>query len=259
MSYTSILVADDSLLRTITLNRPERRNAMTPAMQMELIAVLEETAASNVRALVLTGAGNAFCSGLDLSALQAMPNQSAPEHRADAERIARLFLSLHELPMPSIAAVNGAAVAGGAGLATICDFTLATPEAKFGFIEVRIGFVAALVSAFLMQQIGDKRVRDLLLSGRILAAEEALRLGLANEIVQPEELMERARALAVLLAANSPQAIRATKQLLAEQNKAWLDAAIVRAIEASVEARNRGDFREGIAAFLEKRKPEWGK
>lgn len=259
MSHASILITDDELLRTITLNRPERRNAMTPEIQMELIAALEETASKNFRALVLTGAGKAFCSGLDLSALQAMPSKTAAENRADAERIARLFLALHELPMPSIAAVNGAAVAGGAGLAIICDFTLATPEAKFGFSEVRIGFVPALVSAFLTQQIGDKRTRDLLLTARMLNATEAAQLGLVNEVVQPKELMPRARALAQLLAENSPQSLRATKQLLADQNEAWLDHAIVRAIEASVEVRERGDFREGIAAFLEKRKPEWGK
>lgn len=259
LSNISILDSDDSLIRTITLHRPERRNAMTPEMQMELIAALEDTAVSNCRTLVLTGAGEAFCSGLDLTVLQAIENQSLAETRADAERVARLFLALHELPMPSIAAVHGAAIGGGAGLATICDFTLATPKAKFGFTEVRIGFVPAVVSAFLAMQIGDKQSRDLLLTARIFDAHEAARLGLVNEIVPADKLEQRARALAEQLAANSPQAIRTTKQLLAAQRKAWLDAAILEAIEASVKARESADFREGVAAFLEKRTPVWTK
>jgi methylglutaconyl-CoA hydratase len=208
---------------------------------------------------VLTGAGEAFCSGLDLSALQAMQDKSAAEHRADAERIARLFVALYELPIPTIAAVHGAAIAGGAGLAIICDFTLATPAAKFGFTEVRIGFVPALVSAFLALQIADKRSRDLLLTGRLFDAEEAHRLGLVNEIVASEKLTERVQALAEVLIANSPQSLAATKLLLAQQNRALLDSAIAQALEANAISRETTDFREGIAAFLGKRKPAWGK
>ena len=188
MDYTSIEVTESGPIRTITLNRPERRNAMTPEMQMELIVALEETAQSDFRVLVLAGAGEAFCAGLDLSALQAMQDKSAAEHRVDAERIARLFLALYEMPVPTIAAVHGAAIGGGAGLATICDFTLATPATKFGFTEARIGFVPALVSAFLALQIGDKQSRDLLLTGRIVDAAEAHRIGLVNEVVAAENV-----------------------------------------------------------------------
>ncbi len=259
MDFKTIVVTDSASIRTITLHRPERRNAMTPEMQTELISALEDAASSSDRVLVLTGAGEAFCSGLDLSALQAIGDKSAAEHRADAERIARLFLSLYELPIPTIAAVHGAAIAGGAGLAFICDFTLATPAAKFGFTEVRIGFVPALVSAFLALQIGDKKSRDLLLTARLFDAEEAYRLGLVNEIVAPEELTPHVRALADELIANSPQALKATKLLLAQQNRSWLDAAIAQALEANTSSRETADFREGIAAFLEKRKPVWGK
>lgn len=258
MNYKTIVVAESGFVRTITLHRPERRNAMTPEMQMELISALESAASSSCRVLVLAGAGQAFCSGLDLSALQAVQGKSAAEHRTDAERIARLLLSLYELPIPTIAAVDGAAIAGGAGLAIICDFTLATPAAKFGFTEVRIGFVPALVSAFLALQIGDKKSRDLLLTGRLFNAEEAYRLGLVNEIVAPEKLIERVHTLAEVLIANSPQSLAATKLLLAQQNKAWLDAAIARALEANAVSRETEDFREGITAFLEKRKAVWG-
>ncbi len=262
LDYETIAVADrkadGGAVRTITLRRPERRNAMTPQMQTELISALEETARGAARVLVLTGADGAFCSGLDLAALQSMQNQSALEHRADAERIARLFLALYELPIPTIAAVHGPAIAGGAGLAILCDFTLATPEAKFGFTEVRIGFVPALVSAFLALQTGGKRCRDLLLTGRIVGAEEAHRIGLVNEVVAHEQLAERVRSLADLLLANSPQSLAATKRLLVSQQRPWLDAAIEAAIEAGVQSRETADFREGVAAFLQKRKAAWG-
>jgi methylglutaconyl-CoA hydratase len=264
LDYTTIAVSNSGPIRTILLNRPERRNAMTPAMQMELIAAFEEAAESPCRVLVLAGAGQAFCSGLDLSGLdlaglETMHEETALEHRADAERIARLFLTLHELPIPTIAAVHGPAIAGGCGLATICDFTLATPTARFGFTEVRIGFVPALVSAFLTLQIGDKKSRDLLLTGRIIDAPEAHHLGLVNEIVAEPKLVSHVMALAETLLANSPQALAATKQLMAAQHKPWLDAAIVAAIETSAQARDTSDFREGIAAFLQKRKPVWSK
>jgi len=256
-TYKTILIADEGAVRTITLNRPERRNAMTPEMQAELIAAMDEAAASDCRVVVFAGTGDAFCSGLDLSALQGMNDKSAEEHRVDAERIAKLFRTLYELPKPTIAAVHGAAVAGGTGIATLCDFTLAVPAAKFGYTEVRIGFVPAVVSAFLALQIGDKRARDLLLTARLFDASEAYRLGLVNEVVAAEDLQARVRALAETLAANSPSALGATKRLLAAQNKEWLDRALAVAMQANAEARETADFREGVAAFLEKRKPVW--
>jgi methylglutaconyl-CoA hydratase len=259
LNYSTIVVADDPPLRTITLNRPERRNAMTPEMQLELIAAMEDAATGGCRVLILAGAGDAFCSGLDLSTLRGAMDKPAAELRADAVRVAKLFRTLYELPIPTIAAVHGAAIGGGTGLATICDFTVATPAAKFGYTEVRIGFVPALVSAYLALQVGDKRRRDLLLTGRIFDAAEALRLGLVQEIVAPEELRGHVQGLAQTLIAQSPQAQAATKRLLAAQNKAWLDAAIEVALEANAQARETADFREGVAAFLEKRKPVWTK
>lgn len=255
--YSTILVADDGAVRTITLNRPERRNAMTPEMQAELIAAMDEAATSSCRVVVFAGAGEAFCSGLDLSALQGMNDKSAEEHRVDAERIAKLFRSLYELPKPTIAVIHGAAIAGGTGIATLCDFTLAVPAAKFGYTEVRIGFVPAVVSAFLALQVGDKRARDLLLTGRLFDATEAHRLGLVSEVVAGEALQSRVATLAAVLAANSPSSLEATKRLLAAQNKEWLDAAIAAAMDANAEARETADFREGVASFLEKRKPVW--
>ena len=186
-----------------------------------------------------------------------MKGKSSAEYRADAERIARLFRTLYELPRPTIAAVQGAAIAGGTGLATICDFTIAVPAAKFGYTEAKIGFVPALVSAFLALQIGDKRARDLLLTGRLFDAAEAYRLGIVNEVVAPENLAERVQGLSKTLRANSPASMAATKRLLAEQNRVWLDSAIGVAMEANARSRETEDFQEGITAFLEKRKPVW--
>ena len=257
MGLATIVVRESEGARTITLNRPERRNAMTPEMQTELIEAMNDAAAGACRVVVLRGAGEAFCSGLDLSALQQMNLKSAAEHRADAERVALLFRTLFELPKPTIAAVQGAAIAGGTGLATLCDFTFATQEAKFGYTEVRIGFVPAVVSAYLALQIGDKRARDLLLTGRLFDAAEAYRLGLVNEVVQPEALDGRVQAMVKILGANSPESLARTKRLMAAQNRPWLDAALALAMEANARARSTPDFREGIRAFLEKRKPAW--
>jgi len=259
MSYETILVAEENAIRTITLNRPERRNAMTPQMQEELLAAIGEAATGSCRVVVFAGAGGAFCAGLDLGSLQEMNNKSIEEHTTDADRVARLFRSIFELPKPTIAAVHGAAIAGGAGLAAVCDFTLAVHGVKFGYTEVKIGFVPALVSAFLTLQIGDKRVRDLLLTGRLFSAEEAHRLGLVNEVLHPEELRARTLELARCLTTNSPESMAATKRLLAAQNKAWLDGAIKYAMAANAEARMTHDFSEGVAAFLDKRKPVWAK
>jgi methylglutaconyl-CoA hydratase len=254
---TSLIVAEVEGVRRITLNRPERRNAMTPEMQDELILAMVEAAASDCRVVVFAGTGEGFCAGLDLSALQKMNDKSAVEHTVDAERVARLFRTLYELPKPTIALVHGAAIAGGTGLATMCDFTLAAPGAKFGYTEVRIGFVPAVVSAFLALQVGDKQARDLLLTGRLFTAEEALRLGLVSEVVEVDRLETRMSEIVSALKGNSPEALAATKRLLAAQNKDWLDVAIAKALAANAEARGTHDFREGVAAFLEKRKPVW--
>ena len=257
MNYETVLVAEEGWVRRIRLNRPERRNSMTPQMQDELIVAMEDAGASDCRVVVLEGAGEAFCAGLDLTVLQDAKDKSAAEHRTDAERVARLFRTLYELPKPTIAAVHGAAVAGGTGLATICDFTLAVPTAKFGYTEARIGFVPALVSAYLVLQIGEKQARGLLLSGRLFDAAEAYRLGLVNEVVAAEELGARVTVLAGVLAENSPESARATKALLAAQSKAWLDFAVELGMEANAASRETADFHEGVTAFLEKRRPVW--
>ena len=251
----TILIHDEGPIRTITLNRSERRNALVPEMQEELIAALQDI--GSARVVLLAGAGESFCAGLDLSVLQQMNDKSLEEHRVEAERTARMFRALWECDAPTIAIVQGAAVAGGTGLAALCDFTLATPNAFFGYTEARIGFVPALVSAYLSLQVGDKTARSLLLTARRFSAEEAKHLGLISEIVPNENLHARALELAAELITNSPESLRATKSLLRAQQAEWLDTALGLAMEANAASRQTADFREGVASFLEKRKPNW--
>lgn len=259
VDYSTLRVESEGRLVTITLNRPEKRNALNGVMIRELLRALraaEENSGCGV--VLLTGAGGAFCAGMDLQHLEVLESKTPDEHRADTEQIAGLLRKLYDLSKPTIAAVNGAAIAGGMGLATVSDFTLAVPEAKFGYTEVRIGFIPAIVSAFLCEQVGEKRARDLLLTGRLIGAVEAERMGLVTRVVPTAELMQEARGVAAKLLENSPEAMRATKRLLSEHARARLDAEIEAAIAANVSARETGDFREGVRAFLEKRRPEWG-
>src|SRR5437879_13469705 len=162
----------------------------------DLLGALGEAERSAARAVIVTGAGKAFCSGMDLDSLSAIAKQSPEQNLEDSRRMARMFRALWSFPKPLIAAVNGAAIAGGCGIATLCDFTLAVPDAKFGYTEVRIGFIPALVSTFLLRQVGEKQARDLLLTGRIFTADEAYRMGLINEIVPTATLTHRRSNLA---------------------------------------------------------------
>jgi methylglutaconyl-CoA hydratase len=165
--------------------------------------------------------------------------------------------TLYDFPKPIIAAVNGPAIAGGMALATIPDFTLAVPEAKFGYTEVRIGFIPAIVASFLIRQVGELRTRELLLSGKILKAQEAMALGLVTQIVESGDLMQTAHCLAQTLLQNSPQAMQAVKRLLSKHSKRRLDEEIEDAIEANAQQRSSEDFKEGVQAFREHRRPDW--
>jgi methylglutaconyl-CoA hydratase len=257
MEYKTLYLAHDAGIATITLNRPDKRNAISYELIENLLAALDEVANSSALVLVLTGAGKAFCSGMDLEDLKALVGRSPEQSLKDSEIMARVFRTLYDFPRPTIAAVNGAAIAGGCGLATLCDFTLAVPDAKFGYTEVRIGFVPAIVSTFLLRQVGEKHARDLLLTGRIVGAEEAHRIGLINEIVSEENLIPRARELASQVMENSPVSLVCTKRLLSDHARLELDAQIRSAVQENAAIRATRDFHEGISSFLEKRKPRW--
>src|ERR1017187_2937118 len=256
MNYNTLQLAFDNGVATLTLNRPEKRNAISYELIADLLRALDEVKNSSAGVLILTGAGKAFCSGMDLDDLKSLIGRTPEQSLEDSRPMVGLFGSLYEFPKPTIAAVNGPAIAGGTGLALLSDFTLATPEAKFGYTEVRIGFVPAIVSTFLLRQVGEKIARDLLLTGRIFDATEALKWGLINEIVPPEKLLDRARELAAQLAESSPQSLFCTKRLLTDHARAELDAQIEAAIRENAGIRETADFREGITSFLEKRKPK---
>ena len=257
MNYTTIKLAIDSDVATVTLNRPDKRNAISYELIDDLLAAFDEVSKSTARVLIMTGSGKAFCSGMDLDNLKALTGRTPEQNVGDSETMARLFRSLYDFPKPTIAAVNGSAIAGGCGLATLCDFTLTVPEAKFGYTEVRIGFVPAIVSTFLLRQIGEKHARDLLLTGRIINADDAYRVGLINEIVAPDKLMERTRELAAQLMENSPASLVSTKRLLSDHARRELDAQIQAAVRENAAIRGTHDFHEGVTSFLEKRKPQW--
>ena len=259
MELKTVLLAESEGVATITLNRPEKRNAISFELIEDLMAALEAVRQSGSQVLLLTGAGKAFCSGMDLESLKTLgaAGRSFEDNLKDSKSMARLFRSIYDFPKPTIAAVNGPAIAGGTGIATSCDFTLASTEATFGYTEVRIGFIPAIVSSLLKRQVGEKHARDLLLTGRIFGAEEAYRMGLVNEVMAPEKLMPRARELAAALMENSPTSIRLTKALLSEYARVQLDQEMQLGQEENARIRATADFREGLTAFLEKRKPKW--
>jgi len=169
--FKTVLYTEADHVATITLNRADKRNAISYELIDDLLAALKQAAGSSSQVVILTGAGKAFCSGMDLDNLKQLTGRTHEQNIQDSETMASLFRTLYDFPKPTIAAVAGPAIAGGTGLATLCDFTLAVPEAKFGYTEVRIGFVPAIVSSFLIANIGEKRARDLLLTGRIFGAE----------------------------------------------------------------------------------------
>jgi methylglutaconyl-CoA hydratase len=257
MPYTTLQLVQDAGVATLTLNRPDKRNAISYELIADLLRALDEVKSSPARVLIVTGAGKAFCSGMDLDNLKSLIGRTPEQNLEDSRTMVSLFRSLYEFSMPTIAAVNGAAIAGGTGLALLCDFTLAVPEAKFGYTEVRIGFVPAIVSTFLLRQVGEKIARDLLLTGRIFDADEAYRIGLLTQIVPQEQLMNRARELAAQLMESSPLSLAYTKRLLTDHARAELDEQIEAAIRENAGIRSTHDFREGISSFLEKRKPKW--
>jgi methylglutaconyl-CoA hydratase len=257
VSYQTLTVTHADRIATVTLNRPEKRNAVSFQLVEDLMGALKEIEASDSQVVIITGAGKAFCAGLDLEELKSLIGKSQEQNAKDSQTMASLFRAIYDFPKPTIAAVNGAAIAGGTGIATMCDFTLAVPEAKFGYTEVKIGFVPAIVSSYLVFQVGHKIARDLLMTARLFDAAEAHRYGLVNEIVSAEDLMTRARELARLLLENSPSSVQATKRLINGFIKEQLDAQVAAAIKDNARIRTTADFKEGVSSFLEKRKPVW--
>ena len=242
----------------LTLNRPERRNALSRAMLAKLgdhLARLEGE--RQVRAVVLTGAGTVFCSGMDLKEAHALRSHADAEKAAvvDALALADVIRHLHALDKPTVAALNGDALAGGAGVASACDFVVASEGARLGYPEVKRGLVAAVVLRDLVAQVGQRRARQLVLGGEPIAAGEAERWGLVNRVVPPDRCLDEAVALARSLRAGGPSAQATIKRLLDESAVGPRDLRGPAAVSA--DARVSAEAAEGMKAFLEKRPPSW--
>ncbi len=242
----------------VRLNRPDKRNALS----RELIAALAEafervTHDPTVRVVILTGAGTAFCAGMDLEELQSTLSldSDSPVIWEDTQRLARLYQQIYTLPKPTIAAVQGAAVAGGAGLVSVCDLALATPNAKFGYPEVRRGLVAAMVLPHLLRHVGERMARYLLLTGELIDAATAQQVGLINATVAEADLLPTATRWAQALAEGGPEALAATKQFLRQCSQ--LSVTVEETARASAAPRLGAECRLGLAAFFAKQPPPW--
>jgi len=258
MSESLVLYEVKTHTAIITINRADKRNALSRGLIDALSGAF--TRALNdegVRCIILTAAGSVFCAGMDLAELQeslTIAKEQTPIWD-DALRLAKLYDLIYANPKPTIAAVQGAAVAGGAGLVTVCDLALATPEAKFGYPEVRRGLVAAMVMPHLMRHVGERMARFLLLSGELIDAAEAQRTGLVNEVVPADRLLERALTLAKACAEGGPNALAKTKEYLHQfSRQAW---SIEEAAKASAAPRLTAECQEGLRAFFAKQAPPW--
>lgn len=248
-----VLIGDREAVRFLTLNRPGKRNALNDALVEALKAALREADENeDLRAVVIRGAGKDFCSGADLSALQKIAGASYEENLEDAHNLAELFALPRKMRIPVIAAVHGRALAGGCGLATACDLILATETARFGYPEVKIGFVPAIVTAFLRRNIGEKRAFELITQGFEFSAQQAFALGLVNQVFTDDSFEAEVDRYCSVYAKVSLSAVSMTKDLLYAMDALAFEEAIELGTETNVEARMSEDCQRGVARFLEK-------
>ena len=239
----------------LTLNRPERRNALTIELMAELTAAVDAASGDETqRVLILRGAGKAFCTGLDLQEV----GQSERAHES-AGMIAKMLLAISQSRLVTIAAVHGAAVAGGAGIMSACDFAIAAEPTKFGYPEAKRGLVAGLVMTFLRRQLHERHVRELLLTGELIEAARAREIGLVTRVVPPNELDAEVQKLVTSILQNAPGALANSKRLLEELWSTSVKQDIERALAHHMQARESAEAKEGVAAFLEKRAPAWAR
>jgi methylglutaconyl-CoA hydratase len=257
--FNYILYNVEGRLARITLNRPEKRNALHPDVVTELQVAFDLAEKDeNVKIILLDANGEAFCAGADLSYLQQLQNNTYEENLADSTHLKNLFDKIYRHPKVVVAQIEGHALAGGCGLASVCDFVFSVPEAKFGFTEVKIGFIPAIVMIFLVKRIGEGAARELLLTGNIISAERAHQLHLINQVYPAETIAFETQAfIKQLLESCSGESLKITKQMLAKIGDLSLDEAFTFAAESNAKARAGADCKRGIAAFLNKEKITW--
>lgn len=246
-------------VHTITLTRPDKRNALNAEVVSDLHRAFRDAAADDdVRVVVLTGEGPAFCAGADLEYLMTISSNTPLENAMDSSALMAMLHAVRTCPKPVIAKVHGPALAGGCGLALACDIVVADEVARFGFTEVRIGFVPAVVMRLVIERVGMGNARELLLRGNVIDADTAQQMGMINYVVGEEELGEMTFRLATEIAmSTAPEAVRLTKQLFLEIEPLSLDEAMRHASVFNALARTSGDFRTGVTSFLNKTKPQW--
>lgn len=249
----------DNRVAYITINRPEKRNALNPRLVETLTDLfLRAGHDEDVKVVVLMAKGEVFSAGADLEYLQKLQNNSSQDDLEDTIAIKELLYTVYSLPKLVIAQVEGHAIAGGCGLAAVCDIVFAVPEAKFGYTEVKIGFVPALVACFLVRKLGEARVRELLLSGDLITAENASNYGLINFISEKSEISGHVKSYAERSASGvSGQSVALTKQLIHSAQNKNLEDSLEDAIRLNVQTRSSADCKKGIASFLEKKKLQW--
>lgn len=254
ISSDIVLWSVEGPVATITLNRPDKRNALSPELLQALgAAVARANAHPEVRVIVIRGAGKAFCAGADLGYLRRLSEYSPLENLDDSTLLESVFRSIYTSPKPVIAAVHGPAIAGGCGLATVCDIVVgARGTAVFGYSEVKIGFIPAVVMVYLLRKIGDTRARRLLLTAENIGADEAQDIGLITKAVNPEDLDSEVERLAAMLAANSASALRLTKDMLATLHGMSLESGLRYAASMNAFTRMTDDCKNGISSFLNK-------
>ena len=249
----NVLVEERDRVVILTLNRPERRNALTIELMTKLAAALDAASANpQKRVLVLRGAGQAFCAGLDLQETTVVEKA----HRS-AEMVAKTLLAISQTRLITIAQIHGAAVAGGAGLMSACDFVVAASRTKIGYPETKRGLVAGLVMTFLRRQLRERDIRELLFTGALISAERAHEIGLVNRVVSPNDLENETQKIVEAVLHNAPGALASTKRLIEELWSSSVQEDVATALRHHMEARESAEAKEGIAAFLEKRSPKW--
>jgi len=249
-----LLIETEGTVRILTLNRPEKRNALNDALVAELKAALRDADAdAGLRSIVIRGAGKDFCSGADLESLRKISESSYDENLEDARSLGELFALIRGVKIPVIAAVHGRALAGGCGLATACDLVVAAESARFGYPEVKIGFVPAIVMAFLRRNASEKRVFEIATQGFEFSAAEAERLGLVNHVVSDDTFEEEVIRYAAVYDSVSRSAVIMSKRLLYEMDTLNFEDSIEVGAKANAEARMSEDCKKGIARFLDKK------
>jgi methylglutaconyl-CoA hydratase len=256
MTEAPVVVSRDGAVARITLNRPDKRNALdSPTIEGLRAAFAELEREDDVRVVVLTGAGKDFCAGADLAQLQRIAaGAGAMENLRDAELLGTLLIRMRRMSKPLIAAVRGNAIAGGAGLAGACDVVIASADAHFGYPEVHLGFVPAMVMALLRRAVGEKVAFELVARGERITAAEAYRVGLVTKVVDAGGFDDEVAAYAVNLAQRSPSALALTKRLLYGMDGMPFEEAVARGVEVNALARSTEDCRRGVATFLERQR-----